>query len=159
MKTLLTDLVLDGVNDMINGNNQFCNNFSCNEAFIEFSSFSQPPYFLVILGVIIGIICGATFAKQIEYRLNQWKKYNLSLLPLRTVQLHLSYTGILLGTILFISGSLQIFGLQYDTAFFVGLCLSLVTGGALWVQLEQFMKQVENGEFKVVDFDNFDQFF
>jgi len=159
VKTLLTDLALDEINDIISNDNQFCNNFPCSDTFLEFSAFSQPPYFLVILGATVGIICGATFAKQIEYRLDQWKKHNLSLLPLQTVQLHLSYAGIQLGTILFISGSLQIFGLSYDKAFFVGLFLSLVTGGALWVQLEQFMKQVENGEFKVVDFDNFDQFF
>jgi hypothetical protein len=33
------------------------------------------------------------------------------------------------------------------------------TAGALWVQLERLMAQVQDGTFKVVDFDNFDQFF
>jgi hypothetical protein len=41
----------------------------------------------------------------------------------------------------------------------VALLLSLATAGALWVQLEQLMLQVENGTFSAVDFDNFDQFF
>ena len=37
--------------------------------------------------------------------------------------------------------------------------LSMATAGALWVQLERLMSQVENGTFSAVDFDNFDEFF
>ena len=36
---------------------------------------------------------------------------------------------------------------------------ALLTGGALWVQLERLMEQVEQGRFRAVDFDNFDEFF
>jgi len=41
----------------------------------------------------------------------------------------------------------------------VALLLSLLTGGALFAQLERLMQQVEEGKFKAVDFDNFDEFF
>ena len=41
----------------------------------------------------------------------------------------------------------------------VALLLALLTGGALWVQLERLMQQVEEGNFRAVDFDNFDEFF
>ena len=37
--------------------------------------------------------------------------------------------------------------------------MSLLTGGALFSQLERLMQQVEDGNFKAVDFDNFDEFF
>jgi hypothetical protein len=37
--------------------------------------------------------------------------------------------------------------------------LSLATGGAIWVQLVRLMQQVQDGNFKAVDFDNFDEFF
>jgi hypothetical protein len=60
---------------------------------------------------------------------------------------------------LFIGGSLQVFGFGGGTALLVALLLSLLTGGALWVQLEGLMRQVQDGSFKAVDFDNFDQFF
>jgi len=33
------------------------------------------------------------------------------------------------------------------------------SSGALWVQLERLMERVQAGNFKAVDFDNFDQFF
>nr|AUG32725.1 hypothetical protein PLO_752 [Paulinella longichromatophora] len=156
---LSSDLVLKSIPAIAAIGNQLCDDFSCDESFLAFASFNQPPYFLAILGLVISIICGVTFTKQIEHRLDEWKKSQFSLLPLRTVQLNLSYSGILLGIILFISGSLQVFGLANDKAFCFALLLSLMTGGTLWVQIERLMKQVENGEFKVVDFDNFDQFF
>ena len=50
-------------------------------------------------------------------------------------------------------------GLAAGAALLVALLLSLATAGALWVQLERLMQQVENGTFSAVDFDNFDQFF
>jgi hypothetical protein len=52
-----------------------------------------------------------------------------------------------------------VFGFASGTALLVALLLSLATTGALWVQLEGLMRQVENGTFSAVDFDNFDQFF
>ena len=42
---------------------------------------------------------------------------------------------------------------------YVAMLLSILTGGGLWVQLERLMTQVEAGNFKAVDFDNFDEFF
>jgi hypothetical protein len=41
----------------------------------------------------------------------------------------------------------------------VSFLLSIATAGALWAQLVRLMQQVEAGNFKAVDFDNFDEFF
>ena len=71
----------------------------------------------------------------------------------------MSYSGIVVGVTLFIGGSLQVFGFASGAALLVALLLSLLTGGALWTQLERLMTQVETGKFKAVDFDNFDEFF
>ena len=71
----------------------------------------------------------------------------------------MSYSGILLGITLFMGASLQIFGFGSGLALLVALILSLLTGTGLWAQLEGLMKQVESGNFKAVDFDNFDEFF
>ncbi len=49
--------------------------------------------------------------------------------------------------------------LAAGAALLVAFVLSLLTGGALWVQLERLMAQVQDGTFSAVDFDNFDQFF
>ena len=129
------------------------------EILLEFAPYLQPPYVLAGIGLAMGILCGLTFAKLVQDKLEGWKQDRLALLPLGCFETNLSYTGIILGITLFIGGSLQIFGFAAGAAILVALLLSLATAGALWVQLERLMLQVENGTFSAVDFDNFDQFF
>ena len=129
------------------------------EILLEFAPYLQPPYVLAGIGLAMGVLCGLTFARLVQNKLNDWKQDRLALLPLGCFETNLSYSGIILGITLFIGGSLQICGFAAGAALLVALLLSLATAGALWVQLEQLMTQVENGTFSAVDFDNFDQFF
>ena len=121
-------------------------------------SLPQPPY-LVGLGLAIGVLCGLTFARLIQNKLDAWKQDRLALLPLGSAEITISYSGVLVGTTLFIGASLQVFGFASGAALLIATLLSLLTGGALWVQLERLMVQVEEGRFRAVDFDNFDEFF
>ncbi len=129
------------------------------EILLEFAPYLQPPYVLAGIGLAMGVLCGLTFARLVQDKLNGWKQDRLALLPLGCFETNLSYSGIIIGITLFIGGSLQIFGFAAGAALLVALLLSLATAGALWVQLERLMTQVENGTFSAVDFDNFDQFF
>ena len=126
---------------------------------LEFAPMFQPPYVLAGIGLAMGILCGLTFAKLVQNKLDGWKQDRLSLLPLGNFETNLPYTGIIVGITLFIGGSLQIFGFASGAALLVAFVLSMATAGALWVQLERLMTQVENGTFSAVDFDNFDEFF
>ncbi|RCL51732.1 MAG: hypothetical protein DBW85_08615 [Synechococcus sp. MED-G71] len=119
----------------------------------------QPPYLVAGVGLAIGVLCGLTFARLIEIRLDGWKQDRLPLLPLGNAETNISFSGTILGITLFIGGSLQVFGFASGAALLVALLLALLTGGALWVQLERLMTQVEQGKFRAVDFDNFDEFF
>jgi len=126
---------------------------------LEFAPMFQPPYVLAGIGLAMGILCGLTFAKLVQNKLDGWKQDRLALLPLGNFETNLPYTGIIVGITLFIGGSLQIFGFASGAALLVAFVLSMATAGALWVQLERLMSQVENGTFSAVDFDNFDEFF
>ena len=119
----------------------------------------QPPYLVAGVGLAIGVLCGLTFARLIEIRLDGWKQDRLPLLPLGNAETNISFSGTILGITLFIGCSLQVFGFASGAALLVALLLALLTGGALWVQLERLMTQVEQGKFRAVDFDNFDEFF
>jgi hypothetical protein len=129
------------------------------EILLEFAPILQPPYVLAGIGLAMGVLCGLTFARLVQNKLDGWKQDRLALMPLGCFETNLAYTGIVAGITLFIGGSLQIFGFSGGAALLVALLLSLATAGALWVQLERLMAQVENGTFSAVDFDNFDQFF
>ena len=111
------------------------------------------------IGLAVGVLCGLTFGKLVQNKLDGWKQDRLALLPLGNAEITMSYAGTLIGITLFIGSCLQIFGFASGAALLVALVLSLLTGGALWVQLERLMTQVESGNFKAVDFDNFDEFF
>ena len=129
------------------------------EILLEFAPITQPPYLVAGLGLAIAMLCGLTFAKLVQERLEGWKQDRLALLPLGTAVVTIPYMGIVLGITLFIGGGLQVFGFSAGAALLVSFVLSVGTAGALWVQLERLMGQVQDGTFSAVDFDNFDQFF
>ena len=126
---------------------------------LEFAQFQQPPYALAGLGLAIALVCGLTFSKLVQLRLDGWKQDRLPLLPLGGTTTMLPWIGLVVGVTLFIGGSLQVFGFGAGAALLVAFLLSLATAGALWAQLVRLMQQVEAGNFKAVDFDNFDEFF
>ncbi|MFM9104356.1 MAG: hypothetical protein ACKOPS_24825 [Cyanobium sp.] len=129
------------------------------ELLLEFAPISQPPYLVAGAGLAISVLCGLTFARLVQDRLEGWKQDRLALLPLGNAATTLPYIGVVIGVTLFIGGSLQVFGFSSGAALLVSFILSLGTAGALWVQLERLMGQVQDGTFSAVDFDNFDQFF
>ena len=126
---------------------------------LEYAPLTNPPYLLAGIGLAMAVLCGLTFAKMIQNRLEGWKQDRLALLPISNLETTLPYAGLVIGVTLFIGASLQVFGFAAGAALLVSFVLSLLTGGALWVQLERLMAQVQDGTFRAVDFDNFDQFF
>jgi hypothetical protein len=127
--------------------------------FPELVALPQPPYLVAAIGLAMGVVCGLTFARLVQIRLEGWKQDRLALLPLANRETILPWIGLVVGVTLFIGASLQVFGFASGTALLVAFVLSLLTAGALWVQLSRLMRQVQEGRFKAVDFDNFDEFF
>ena len=117
---------------------------------------SQPPYALSGMGLLMALLCGLTFARRIQQRLEDWKQDRLPLLPLERPTTVIPYGGIVVGTVLFIGAGLQVFGFGAGSSFFLALLLAASTGAGLWKQLEDLMGQVEAGTFAAADFDFFD---
>jgi hypothetical protein len=129
------------------------------EILLEYAPLTYPPYMLAGIGLAMSVLCGLTFARMVQNRLEGWKQDRLALLPIANLETTMPYAGLVIGVTLFIGASLQVFGFAAGAALLVAFVLSLLTGGALWVQLERLMAQVQDGTFRAVDFDNFDQFF
>jgi len=129
------------------------------EQYLMMAVLPQPPYLMAGIGLLMSVLCGLTFGRLVQNKLDGWKEDRLPLLPLATAEILLSFSGTLLGVTLFIGCCLQIFGFAAGAALLVAFVMSLLTGGALFAQLERLMQQVEDGNFKAVDFDNFDEFF
>ena len=129
------------------------------EQYLMMAVLPQPPYLMAGIGLLMGVLCGLTFGRLVQNKLDGWKEDRLPLLPLATAEILLSFSATLIGVTLFIGCCLQIFGFAAGAALLVAFVMSLLTGGALFAQLERLMQQVEDGNFKAVDFDNFDEFF
>ena len=129
------------------------------EQYLMMAVLPQPPYLMAGIGLLMSVLCGFTFGRLVQNKLDGWKEDRLPLLPLATAEILLSFSGTLIGVTLFIGCCLQIFGFAAGAALLVAFVMSLLTGGALFAQLERLMQQVEDGNFKAVDFDNFDEFF
>lgn len=129
------------------------------EILLEYAPLQNPPYIVAAVGLAIAVLCGLTFSRLVQIRLDGWKQDRLALLPLATPETVLPWAGLVLGVTLFIGGCLQVFGFGSGAALLVAFVLSVATAGALWRQLSQLMLQVQEGNFRAVDFDNFDQFF
>ena len=129
------------------------------EQYLMMAVLPQPPYLMAGIGLLMGVLCGLTFGRLVQNKLDGWKEDRLPLMPLATAEILLSFSGTLIGVTLFIGCCLQIFGFAAGAALLVAFVMSLLTGGALFAQLERLMQQVEDGNFKAVDFDNFDEFF
>ncbi len=127
------------------------------EQYLMMAVLPQPPYLMAGIGLLMGVLCGLTFGRLVQNKLDGWKEDRLPLLPLATAEILLSFSGTLIGVTLFIGCCLQIFGFAAGAALLVAFVMSLLTGGALFAQLERLMQQVEDGNFKAVDFDNFDE--
>ena len=129
------------------------------EQYLMMAVLPQPPYLMAGIGLLMSVLCGLTFGRLVQNKLDGWKEDRLPLLPLATAEIVLSFSGTLIRVTLFIGCCLQIFGFAAGAALLVAFVMSLLTGGALFAQLERLMQQVEDGNFKAVDFDNFDEFF
>ena len=129
------------------------------EQYLMMAVLPQPPYLMAGIGLLMSVLCGLTFGRLVQNKLDGWKEDRLPLLPLATSEILFSFSGTLIGVTLFIGCCLQIFGFAAGAALLVAFVMSLLTGGALFAQLERLMQQVEDGNFKAVDFDNFDEFF
>ena len=54
------------------------------EQLLQMVMLPQPPYLMAGVGLLIGVLCGLTFGRQVQDKLDGWKQDRLPLLPLAT---------------------------------------------------------------------------
>ena len=66
------------------------------EMLLQMAVIHQPPYMLAGFGFAIGVLCGLTFGRQVQAKLDGWKQDRIPLLPLGTPEITLSFAGTLM---------------------------------------------------------------
>lgn len=106
---------------------------------------SQPPYFLIAVGLLMSLSSGIVFAKLIKQLVKDWSANpsTCNIVSIRGLTLQLPYIGIASGALIFLSSSLQLFGFTNLVAYSICLPLTLGTGLIVWIQLAKILDKME----------------
>ena len=105
----------------------------------------QPPVFLPLIGLIVGLIFGVTFQKQLEKINQKWLKntQEKNSYTLDDKNLQLSYTGICLGVWLVLGGGFRVFGFGVIGSYGFALPIAIGTGALMWQQFGEMLVEVK----------------
>lgn len=116
----------------------------------------DPPYFLVLAGLLIAFTSGTAFYTTLVQSIQEWSKQRSSrlLASLQGTQLLLPFLGVSLGSCVFLASGLQIFSLPASFSYIVSLLMTLLVNGLVWAQLQKLLSQLEKGGSKALDLDS-----
>lgn len=117
----------------------------------------NPPYLLLVAGLLIAITSGAAFETTLKGLVQDWAKHRSTrtLANMRGFSLLLPFLGICLGIWLFLASGIAIFGFPGMIAYGISFLLTIFTGVLVWSQLGQILVQLEQGGSKALDLDSF----
>lgn len=119
--------------------------------------YSEPPYFLLIAGLLVGITSGFAFKATLEQLVRKWSRdrsINLTE-EINRLELLLPFFGIGIGICVFLASGLQIFTFPIDIAYIFSLPLTLLTSSLVWWQLGKLLEQLMRGGSEALDLDSF----
>ncbi len=116
----------------------------------------EPPYFLLVAGLFIGITSGVAFEATLKELVQEWYRQRSSrtLATMQGSHLQVPYFGISAGIALFLGSGLEIFGFSRFLSYAVALPLTVLTAWLVWSQLGKILVQLERGGSKAIDLDS-----
>lgn len=118
--------------------------------------YPSPNYALLMIGLFMVVTSGYAFQETLKLVVRAWfKSEQESPLPQvrQTLQLQLPYLGMLLGTALFLSSGIEIFGFSTRSSYGFSVPLTVVTGILVWWQLGKILGQLGEGGSAAIDLD------
>ncbi|PNW53535.1 UNVERIFIED_CONTAM: hypothetical protein BEN50_09680 [Euhalothece sp. KZN 001] len=118
--------------------------------------FAQPPYLLLLFGILISVSCGTAFQKVLKENVKQWynSKEQDQGESLQTLSLFVPFLGICGGIFTFLAAGLQIVINNWLISSAISLPLTLLTGRLVWSQLRILLSKLQEGGSQALDLDN-----
>jgi hypothetical protein len=119
------------------------------------SNFHEPPYFLLIAGLLAGLASGKAFEVTLKQLVNQWSKTRSTriLNQLQGMQLLLPFVGISGGVCVFLASGLEIYGFPTWLSYIISSILTVGTAGLIWFQLNSLLLLLAQGGSRAIDID------
>ncbi|BDA69063.1 hypothetical protein CAL7716_032290 [Calothrix sp. PCC 7716] len=105
--------------------------------------FSQPPYFLLVIGLLISLSCALPFALILRQLIEYWNEYHSqeAFTRWRKIQLLTPFTGTLVGVCIAFASTLEIFGFATVASYLVALLATSVVGVLVWLQIGRILSK------------------
>jgi hypothetical protein len=119
----------------------------------------DPPYFILVAGLLAGITCGAAFDGTIRGNVKAWSgdRANIQLANSGSLPLALPFFGICVGIIFFLGAGLEIFGFPNWLAYGVALPMTVLIAILVWFQLQVVFRQLDRGGSPALDLDAWEE--
>ena len=120
-------------------------------------TFPDPPYFLLVAGLLISITSGVAFEATLKQAVQDWAKNRSTrtLAALQGMQLFVPFLGITAGSCLFLGSGMEIFGFSTKLSYVLSVPLSILTSWLVWSQLGKILIQLDQGGSQALDLDSF----
>jgi hypothetical protein len=115
----------------------------------------DPPYVLLIVGLLAGITSGRAFEMTLRQAVKEWSKSRSTriLQQLQGISLSVPFLGMCSGICIFLASGLNIFGLPLQFSYITSVVLTIVTGLLVWSQLRNLLLLLEQGGSSAIDLD------
>ena len=121
------------------------------------SYYPEPPYFLLVVGLLIALTSGSAFAATLKEIVQKWSSNRAAkaVAQLRIGgTLLVPFLGIAVGVVIFLASGLEIFGFPAWFSYAVAVPLTLLLGLLVWLQLGSMLILVEQKGFRAIDIDS-----
>lgn len=117
--------------------------------------FYEPPYFLLIAGLLAGIASGRAFEMTLRQAVQNWTKSRSSrtLEEVQGIALSLPFIGMASGICVFLASGLNIYGIPVQFSYIVSVILTVGTTLLVWTQLRKLLQMLQQGGSKALDLD------
>lgn len=117
----------------------------------------DPPYFLLVAGMLAGLTSGLAFEATLKELVQEWARTRSSrmLANLQGVQVQLPFLGICIGVCVFLGSGLEIFGFPTWLSYALSIPLTIFMGWLVWFQLGKLLVQLDKGGSRALDLDSF----
>lgn len=120
------------------------------------SYYPEPPYFLLVVGILVALTSGTAFSATLKQIVQKWSSDRAAntKAQLPTEQLLIPFLGISAGVCIFLSSGLEVFGFIGWLSYAVAVPLTLMIGFLVWYQLGSMFALVEKKGFQSLDLDS-----
>jgi len=117
---------------------------------------SEPPYLLLLFGILISVTCGTAFEKVLKANVEQWYQTSKSEdpNPVQTPSLFIPFLGICVGIFCFLGAGLEVVINAWKISGAIALPLTLLTGRLVWSQLGKLLVKLQQGGSQALDLED-----